>query len=166
MEKVNFKINTMKKTLTLLIIVLGFSFNTFAQLNDATWEETISFLKENMHHLQLRGPNGPGGSFTENSEIDNYYLKTVRSWFEKDSSKDYIQYIHMKLTDLRAASLNKDGNIRLYGKTKLAYNHRPNFEPDNDMHLKCRDSFMKDRILKAFKHLAYLAQEKKGGSKF
>lgn len=172
------------RLLTLLALMLGSIVPTQAQekQNDATWEETISFLNKNISKLNI-----PGGTYLHSvNETKLEQFSDSRSNISR--RVDLIELKSAKFTN----STNEGHNCKNFNQIKLDFtkNTVSIFLLDDEYYLEnhffiplcgkyidepsCRcvtnlwneqDIFIQ-RFLKAFKHLAYLANEKRKESKF
>lgn len=159
------------KFLIVLTLLLTGTVATQAQekQNDATWEETIEFLKNNTNVLNWTEPYSRDRKHKHSVNITNEKLifKTIRVF--SDGSGGKITKTLM-LKDLIKAGYSgaKSRYIRLTANGDLitvsdyqSYNSGTLALP-----LPKNIDDMAGRILKAFKHLAYLANEKRKESKF
>lgn len=167
----------MKKTfLTLLLLfIANFSIAQDAS-NDATWEETVQFINENVKFIKECGKASsdkkPYSFYIEGEELlveqEHFYGDDWRVYESADLKK--LKEVtcngskSMIFMDFTGAYLIKYIKSREKGRTSK-------YEED-EYKIKVSDSEMHKRLLKAFQHLAYLATEKrkeeikKSGSKF
>lgn len=164
------------KTIKLLLIgiLVVATSNIVAQekQNDATWEETISFLKENISRFD--------------QPTDAYYFDQniiIRERIDSNNDPKSKRIYSAESKDLLSIDIEKT-SIRLTFrknsvKFKNLYNNKFQYEDETIISLcsvwnkdECKkrlynsdDEFVK-RIYKAFQHLAYLAKEKRKKSKF
>ncbi|PHR71878.1 MAG: hypothetical protein COA67_05670 [Lutibacter sp.] len=156
----------MKKTLTILIILLGFSCNSFAQekQNDATWNETIEFLKNQLNErVEYESGREYANSFKITSTTLTTYFKAVIPTKHSVTSTETIKLNNLLVVNVNDEKFIKEVIvIRTVNKSVLSNTGRLSYIAV----LRINDEFERNRILKAFKHLTYLAQEKNGKSKF
>lgn len=182
------------KTIQLFLIAIFFiSFtNTKAQekQNDATWEETISFLKEHVsrfdsyvtyhknnssnsysryYHSLFTHTINSKGIITQAQEFDNKtfyckadlkYLKSIKTKQiigEKPTLKLWFEY---DVVDCEKY-VDKDSYLDLPYFTDV-YFVNSKFQKIKPL----KNDRLRDKVYKAFQHLAYLAKEKRKKSKF
>jgi hypothetical protein len=172
--------NTLKTVITLLLISL--SFTTYAQekQNDATWEECIEFINVNIYSIlrytYMDKGNSPWGY--------NYSINNTKFIAKKNSA--YKPEYSLILSNLKVAEkgpkygtintkhvgehCNNFGTITIRTTNDLKmgeeYTGTSNDVSDTQMILIIEDDEMRERMLKAFKQIAYLAAEKRKDSKF
>lgn len=201
--------NKLKQTFLILTILFGMINLSKAQekQNDATWEETIEFIKENIENfnssLEVRSKQITTESkFNSNIEDNKLVQVSIQSVITypnnaRESKKYSTEIRKVKLKDIVKAkferspggfdllslyfienSVNQEYKMQSTGKEvegkvssitvvgcEKAYRY-------SDGRIKCEGEFWNknnesiQRILKAFKHLAYLASEKRKESKF
>ncbi len=167
----------MKKILILFIIITSVSINAQEKQNDATWEETIGFIKKYKNNFS---PDSEYDIYT-NYKFDIYSDRIVEYYefnneYRKELSKHkkiiYLSKL-MKVED----KFKKDLDILLYttGKDILKTSEKYYYHPQKKQWIyieteKSSSSFrllyvpnreMYPRLLKAFKQLAYLATKKR-----
>ena len=169
----------MKKGSLLIIVLIVFSvLKTHSQekQNDATWNETISFLEDNLRLIK--------GKIIFSDISKSETIETTLS-FDKSSimvkNKSRAENFSMNdnrslnLLDLSSAKLTKgDGYsyIMLLPRTNglVKCEEEYGFSACNFIEIGINSGELKQRTLKAFKHLAYLSNEryakKKAKSKF
>lgn len=174
----------MKKTILTLALFITSLTLTFAQekQNDATWEETIEFLKNNIDRFSHSEDQtlSTGKHLISNYEysIEGNFLKnTTPNWCNVKT--DLIQLKNVTLTSNGIKLfLNKNAVVTTFidSRNKQYYtDYRISWcktlvRENNE--LTCKESYWNDsdefiqRMYKAFKHLAYLANEKRKQSKF
>lgn len=180
----------MKKLLLIVLITSGFTINAQTKQNDATWEETVEFLKENIGKFSktLHSTNAKTKQFSVPFKT-NYEI--VNGKIGNTQTGGYIW--QASLSDLVEAVIkeNDGGSIVLYftknavtvsvpvdngGYEEQKRNDFPisfcvketiqNYKVScNKSQWNTNDSEVQ-RTLKAFKHLAYLANQKRKKSKF
>ena len=149
------------KLLTLLALMLGSIVTTQAQekQNDATWEETIEFLNKYVKHFE---GVSRGDIKQELTVIDNnnliiifYYNCTYKIplYKLKDVTNDYGSEFKLTLTG--------DYAIRFCAKKEFEQNSEDRQTKTSLVLLNVDDTEMRPRLEKAFRHLAYLATEKR-----
>ncbi|PHR71880.1 MAG: hypothetical protein COA67_05680 [Lutibacter sp.] len=145
----------MKKTLTILIIALGFSFNSFTQTkqNDATWEETIEFLKENLHYATSYKP------FKMTYEINSKELIKTSHFTQSPKSFETFKLERLFLTK----TSDKYNSLGSLGYTLNLINVNKN---GGNIRMFIKDYSMYNRINKAFMQLAFYAKLKREKSRF
>lgn len=183
----------MKHIHTTLIIFLVFFFSHIAlaqeKQNDATWEETIEFLSENIMKLDIKQTYSMDFYRFHAYELDGDMFGKKIKFFNYD---EYRKTLHFSANpkDLKEASWdiesdNKGIRLTFEGssvKVKMRYydgseSDEPGERYDYTFISLCKDFFCKElwykesepiiqRKLKAFKHLAYLANEERKKSKF
>ncbi|MEO1051541.1 MAG: hypothetical protein AAFX87_13000 [Bacteroidota bacterium] len=153
----------------LIVLVMGFTTTSNAQdaSNNATWEETIDFLEEFLPnfnntidaHTYIFNFDGTtldkkrkyqfndGKKCTDNWKGDINYIKSV----SVNSNFIRIQFTG-NLVSMQTQCENVDAGIATYQDIFLV-----NLLEKKDLN---------QRLLKALKHLAYLAKEKRKKSKF
>ena len=149
------------KILIILTLLLGSTISIQAQekQNDATWEETIEFLKGNIQYMESTNK-----SRISNIKLDN---KTLEYRINFGSDYSYFHIVQINLNKLNSVSLTSKNNIEL----NLIGDFVIKSGQDNEKHRQNNDwvkfdKSIRDKMLKAFKHLAYLANEKRKESKF
>ena len=162
----------MKKTLLILSLSLACAFPIKAQ-SDATWEETIQFIKKYSSHFKVN--NGDCESFSHvdplfDFKITGNFMSFVRS---KGKGNGNEQSIKIDLTKLKRVSENnyylKQGQkIYCEGLTVVlsgAYVETKflgsNVKFVRSFTFTIRDGEMRNRMYKAFQHLVKLATEKR-----
>ena len=154
----------MKAILFSLFLTTTFFCNAQDASNDATWEETIDFIKKNK-------------SFFVKSE---YWKKTSNYEFDIDYKYAYISYTvredllynmpsyyinYSTSIDLKKIKTADHGYIKLTGDYIKVSSKRKgkseNVSYDNIEGIYIEDTEMKPRLIKAFQHLAYLATKKR-----
>lgn len=166
----------------IIYLFLALSFcnitNIFAQQqqNDATWEETISFLEDNARSMRgkIIWASNHKAETLETTISNN---KTVLTVTNKTPYGDgfQIDIRNINLSDLSYISLDEGQEhsyIMLWSREKGSVNCKKDnsFSPCNFIEIGIENKEMKNRVVKALKHLAYLSnkknEEKKAKSKF
>lgn len=167
----------MKKiVLIVTLLTASVALNAQEKQNDATWEETIEFLKEyvpkfnhrrSIENLKVNDLNDSGD--------EEYYIKENTIYFkykEWTNTRNLLNLADVYITEDNAGAKNvkldfDDGFQKSsYGidLTELLTIHE-----DNSRSVKYYvdpKGEAVNRLIKAFKHLAYLAKEKRKQSKF
>ena len=162
------------KLLTFLTLMLGSITQAQEKQNDATWEETVDFIKNNMEVFKKNGNRYSREAVISDKEII----------YKEIYAEDKFTYI-LKLEDfnkLTAGKLKFEGgsesnNPVFYLQTEgdLVRWEWDSSTGENDLgyqnFLSIKiylgiDNPKFKRLVKAFKHLAYLANEKRKESKF
>lgn len=175
----------MKKLFIFIIAISSFSIKAQTKQNDASWYETIKFLRDNIHYFNVKSvyvSNGRKSTSQFMISISNNYDLTVRrvsSGYLSNSTTNW----KVSLYDLTDAKMSP-GFIKFLkssvdvnnGKSKtqqlfLPLNKYREYKTANgkDELVKATPILtedMKNRIKKAWIHLAYLANEKRKKSKF
>jgi len=146
----------MKNLVLVSLVLFTLTLSAQEKQNDATWEETIEFLKKNIHYL-----NKTSGSRKHAYEIDDEQIVKNR-YLGKNESK-YI----LRLNDLdKIVYENNRYFIYSYGKyvknevNGILRNHSDFFPVGGEI----GKNYL--RVIKALEHLAYLANNKRPESKF
>lgn len=172
----------------LLLFMQGQKLYSQDKQNDATWEETIDFLKEYVSYLNYKSKKISGRiykshiTYHQKIKVDSKEIIVERYFTNTKSnycSKDDIETVRMNLKDLigtsRQGSLILKSNGNLVSLTSIdCYNDngKTGFSENVDLvdyfwiSLNTNDKNTINRIEKAFVHLAYLAKEKRQKSKF
>jgi hypothetical protein len=150
------------KTIQLVILTLFVSISTFSNAqdasNNATWEETMDFLKENLKYA--KEVNNPGKSLVDDCYISDGKI-TVKT---KSKAHKGIHTIIAPLDKLKEANLI-DKNIELFfGEQYVTIDNNSYIIKYRFFYLKF-DSELNPRMLKAFQHLTYLNSERLKKSK-
>ncbi|WP_074940612.1 hypothetical protein [Algibacter lectus] len=178
----------MKKLNLIVFTLLIFSANNVhsqEKQNDATWEETINFISENLKYTVIESLQQKFNqqSFdneyatiankTKHSIKDNFLNTKFSSTYNKDKSVSYV-YFETPLNKLKKVTLEKAINdefttfnigLKLTGKfAKRTSDDEEKFF--DSILLSFDDHTLANRMTKAFQHLAYLASEKRKQSKF
>jgi hypothetical protein len=168
----------MKKNSLIILFVVFSVIKIYSQekQNDATWNETINFLEDNLR--LIKGKIIFSNIFkTETIETTLSFDKssiTVKNISRSDnfSTKDNRS---INLLDLYSVQLVKGSDysyLRLLPRTEglVKCEEDDGFSACNFIELAINSQELKQRALKAFKHLAYLSNkrfnEKKSKSKF
>lgn len=181
------------KTLTLLVLMLGSIVTTQAQekQNDATWEETIEFLRDNISKFNIIQTYKKSYKDTP-SKIENKYtierdliIANSGDWLFKadlrelkavliakrlgSSDKQPVYHFQLEFTKNSVSSRYNDGEEPkgkhiIISLCEYIYITKEDSSCSDPL-WKIDDEFVQ-RMLKAFKHLAYLANEKRKESKF
>ncbi|WP_336129218.1 hypothetical protein [Mesoflavibacter sp. CH_XMU1422-2] len=169
----------MKHYISILIFVLVCSFsNAQEKQNDATWQETVNFLNKYKSYFKL--------GFTYNNNLkkwDEYqiehisitqqslYFKATKYNYKKQKSKHIeVSIPFAKLQDIYSGfrqEISTVGNnisfkYRMYDYKGEKIDTR--FSKDRyvkTISFRIQDDEMRKRIIKAFKHLIYLAEQKR-----
>lgn len=163
----------MKKAICIFIVLISsFSYSQTKQ-NDATWEETIAFIKKYSRHLE--GPQSEGERI-ENFNIDS---KTIRfKWINRHNHSWYkgieTVVVSAPLLKLMKVSKGESGLYIIYIWLTGNYVSRNGESVDLRKNKRSKISFktsvfkfaikdveMRDRMFKAFKHLTYLAKQER-----
>ncbi|WP_439128085.1 hypothetical protein [Polaribacter sp.] len=168
----------MKKLFILFAILTLTNLNAQEKQNDATLEETISFIKKYKHHINgiwlPKWYNKFGEIAFKN--YTNTYIKDSGNYLNmiiesKNKKIDKDVKVYLDLTKLRNSSnYSTRGNevivLNFIGKYCFVdeYNERNdkkrNFK-GNFVRLSISNSEMRPRLAKAFNHLAYLMKKKR-----
>lgn len=149
-------------TLTLFTTTLTVTFSQEKQ-SDATWEETIQFIKQNSSFM------GDGLEF-KNVQYDINFIENLQfnSYIMKYNVNNTISEIDLsKLNNLVEIEDNPENRffLELTGKyakkTFVYYDESPTIKHMNRVALIVSDNDMAIRIKKAFQHLTYLAIQKR-----
>jgi hypothetical protein len=177
------------KTIQLLIVIIFLSVSTFSTAqdasNDATWEETISFLKDfvpKFNHTDLYLPDETR-SRNYSYEIENNTLISTENW--RNGNKEVYKADLLELKEVYISKNSGDIVLRYTGKVvtgKSSWlsdsNKAAQFinlvskNGDNGDYFKIIEYFSPiesentQRLYKALQHLTYLAIEKRKSSKF
>lgn len=145
--------------------------------NDATWEETISFIKENLSIYNFVTHSNPYGEINNTMTIDNKGLLILTRKYRDGSSgifkanlKNLIE-IRRLLTPFSIDLVFEDYSVEIndgrdnYIRLPI-YRKRDHYDKNkNELHISEKAPLF-NRMLKAWTHLAYLANEKRKNSKF
>ncbi|GAL01429.1 hypothetical protein JCM19314_873 [Nonlabens ulvanivorans] len=179
----------MKTTLLIIFLFIGLgNLNAQDASNDATWEETISFIEKflpNFDHVCMDLSDGSRTNYKYSLENNILIAQWDNSYGEDD---EYTYRRIASILELSSVSLSDDlitlnfsGNV-----VKLFYEERgdmiywksenrlvinlldvQNYEDESqNKFFSAPNSINTQRLYKAFKHLAYLAKEKRKQSKF
>lgn len=168
----------MKKLLIFFTILTLTNLNAQEKQNDATWEETVSFINKYKYHIKGLWLPKWYNKFGEIgfNDYTNVKIKTSGSYVSmiiqsknKKIDKDVI--VTLDLTKLEtASSYSTSGNevivLKFIGKYCFVdeYNERNdkkrNFK-GNFLRLNISNNEMRPRLTKAFNHLAYLSKQKR-----
>lgn len=160
------------KLLKLTLITLLFSYTTTTKAqdasNDATWEETIGFLKKYKSYIgNFHSGDGDGksskygkGKVTEFTINSNQLILKTETLFFSNNLRRQITILNFR----QLLSCHKDYVILKF--TERQYMIRPNRgedvnESSDVQRIYIENIEMRARILKAFQHLAYLATKKR-----
>ncbi|MDO1502107.1 hypothetical protein Q2T40_18380 [Winogradskyella maritima] len=170
----------MKKAFVVIYVILT-SLTVFPQekQNHATWEETVAFIDKYIAKASLLELNAMNNTYKINNfnvSINNDLLKITINQYSKESfkygydrtHKIYRTQLNYNLTDLVSSKwmylhFRKSQLVTINGKNNVS----GNMDFTHDEKLKSfkitgfDDADLKDRLNKAFKHLAYLATEKR-----
>ena len=163
----------------LLIILLVPTFHMKAQekQNDATWEETVDFLKENLprldrtaqpplqtiniedNHLKIKNDLAHNTWYYE-VDLENFQDFQIENSKSRSNETDiyYILNFEKKTVRRTYSNLNKS-DIFSEMVIRLCWGNQCDL---NDI----KNTKLINRLSKAFEHLAYLAEEKRKESKF
>lgn len=150
----------MKKALLLLLTVLTFSV-TIAQekQNDATWEETVKFLEENIRYL-----NGDTEYHSQELVIENLD-KLIVSGKAFDNGNEWTYTLILKdIKKVFLSTINKN-QIRLNAYGKVIKQNDGKLFPAIGIYYRNKED-MANRIIKAFKQIAYYNHQRQKESKF
>jgi hypothetical protein len=150
------------KLLTLITFCLFATFtNAQDASNDATWEETVNFIKKHKNSIDVFKYSG--GAVSSEFYIDNNKLilkikysrgHTIKSSFELINLLDVTSSIKLELV----------GNVLKMEIAERGSNSFKDFKSDiglDELRFKVDNIELQPRIKKAFQHLAYLATEKR-----
>lgn len=157
------------RLLTFLALMLGSIVSTQAQekQNDATWEETVEFINDN---LQYAIPITEFKQEEIKCEILNNEKLKIEVIKIKDGERCTYKYTHIiplrKLKEARYYIVHGEGvELEFAGKyVKTLTCKWSNFASVSRIVFSSQE--LAKRMAKAFKHLAYLANEKRKESKF
>ena len=178
----------MKKLLTLLITITSISLNAQTKQNDATWEETIEFIRKYKNYFNhpvygsIQDASDKILSINEKTILIKRFIKSKPENGREESRVSVINIPLKKMfkAEKSTATSYVPSKINLYftgkylkeeteysNKTKK-YSSKVYYWDQTRVFI--MDSEMRPRILKAFQHLAYLATqerlEKSKGDKF
>lgn len=170
----------MKTLLTLFICIL-FTIPSIAQekQSDATWVETVEFINKYKNHINLYGFYSCE-SFEKISSIsfENNKVLIKIDYSESKLAKIKDMKYSADLLKLESSSSQNDGCLGIEFTNKVAYEgyymnvrlgeREYNYVKDSGypwLKLRIDDSELLIRYEKAFKHLAYLATQKREESK-
>lgn len=135
--------------------------NAQEKQNDATWDETIGFIekyKEKLHFDKYL--NSFGRSIASRDEETNRKHNKVARFENQIESKKYLN-VNMFYSNGRSHGGMSFPIITLV-KAELNNNSLILFSSNGSkIYFNIYDTYYKDRLFKAFSHLAYLAVEKK-----
>jgi|GEM_PF-2700645 len=154
----------MKKPLLLLITVLAFSItNAQEKQNDATWEETVSFLEENIIYLNYL----------------HYSYKLLADGSDvleiKFNNDDLFWTLNLKLKDIKTANIKYNNlsntiNVYAFGKVVKVIDGEVVGSGKNLelawLYFDKSKIQMAKRIAKALKQIAYYNHQRRKQSKF
>ena len=169
----------MKKALLIITLFIGLvNLNAQDANNDANWEETIGFIVKNQNHLK----DGRYYSITPN--FTSFYIEKNFLFCEyKDSEDNTHMSYKIDLSKLIQVKLVKQTNTRYERDDIILKTVGENILVDynnekygslyrNNIHFFVSNIEMRERLIKAFEHLAYLAtnnretERKASGDKF
>lgn len=166
----------MKKLIPLLLIAF-FNCNLASQTkqNDATWEETIAFIKKYSYHFDY-----PKNLYLAEDRIENFNIDSNTIGFKRiqRDNTPYSKWLStslwsVPLKKLDAAKVSQEINglyLFFTGDYCTVKKEEVNFKKNtkelrsyktNGLGLVIKDVEMRQRMIKAFKHLAYLAKQKR-----
>ena len=174
----------MKKTILTLILFITTLSVTFAQetQSDATWEETTQFIKKNIDKFS----HSVDQTLSTGEHLISNYEFSIEGNFLNSLTPNWC-IVKIDLLQLKNVTLNSDGiklfldknsvvstfikkgNKQYYSEYKIMWCKTLIRENEE---FKCKESYWNEsdefvqRMYKAFKHLAYLANEKRKQSKF
>jgi hypothetical protein len=154
----------MKKSLLIIALFIGLG-NVNAQdaSNDATWEETIEFINENLQYA-----NGQDNDF---SIIEDIYLKENKIFVYYASESGRKKKNILPLNKIKSAD-DWDTHCAIWftGNYSISEYTKSNGEKDSTYKTNNGELYFEKelrlRMIKAFNHIAYLNSEKKKKSKF
>jgi hypothetical protein len=159
----------MKQILLIITLFIGFG-NANAQdaSNDATWEETIEFINENLQYTK--------GMNNDFSTIEEVYLKENKIFVvysSKIGAKKETTFPLSKISKAREWDDSEYCLIYLTGDYCISDYTEKNGKKNIHGHISKTDSVklfyeneLRTRMVKAFNHIAYLNSEKRKKSKF
>lgn len=151
------------KTIKLITLTLFIGFVTITnaqdETNDATWEETISFLKKN--NDKISNDFEDFKLYIDNDKIIMKFENSHGLKFRKSFELKYFKEVNI-FPSSGHITINLVGN---YIKEEVLYSNQKEWEKwddnDNKVDIKVNDTEWKPRIGKALQHLAYLASKKR-----
>lgn len=174
------------KLFLLAICLISFS-NAIAQekQNDASWQETISFLKENISSYNIIVKSKfkntqPSTTYSFNIEDDGI-LKSTKSDISYEANLKYLirpvqgiskfgqTYFNLIFENGMVNKKYPGGSERefvIFLPTYTSMKYDSNTKFSEGVLLFEKDDELPKSIFKAFQHLAYLAKEKRKESKF
>lgn len=179
----------MKKVIivALLIFTTLIYINAQEKQNDATWEETVEFLKTNINKLSITQNDDHNSSRISYKIVDeilfkNYNLsygdgemnvnlknlKSVEYNYDKYAKGIKLSFTNMSVTrTIKWKTGNKTESLQMDGFTIQSCKYINYAEKIGCTSVAWSEKDeMVQRIYKALKHLAYLANEKRNNSKF
>jgi len=178
------------KTLQLLTLTLFLNLTAFSNAqdasNDATWEETISFISENLKYAVLEsleqkirkedlGKNYARISNKPKHSVQESFLKTHYSSKRMSDNSTSNAYRETALNKLKMVTIEEETNDNLttyrvtliltgdFSSIKIN-DYEEKFTDKAYIHFD--DKTLAKRMTTAFQHLAYLSNEKRKQSKF
>ena len=153
----------MKKIICSLFLFFITTNSLFSQekQNDATWEETISFIEKHKNKLHFdKYLNVFGELMISRDEYTNRKYQKVTRFENQIESKKYLN-VNMFYSNGRSHGGMTFYLLALF-KAELNNNSFILFDSNGSkIYFNIYDAYFKERLFKAFSHLAYLAVEKK-----
>lgn len=164
------------KTLTLLALMLGSIVTAQEKQNDATWEETVDFIKENLQYA-VADPEyfekKVKYTIIDNKELEYKVLEVSSDdCFWKSTNNIPLNKIEKaSYIDYTKDSYYKENNIYCALKIKtseeyIKYSNCKKTRFGKEINLLFSSVQLTKCMVKAFNHLAFLAKEKRKESKF
>jgi len=147
----------MKNLVLVSLVLFTLTLSAQEKQNDATWDETVEFLEENISYL--------------NGNYENYYsfqLFIENSNRLKIKGKDFdgkMWSMSLKLDDINKANMKSD-KIILSAFGKVVQSSSGNFFPALTIRYENNKKEMASRIAKALKQIAYYNHQRQKKSKF
>lgn len=169
------------KIIFLFTFLLGFINSTFSQekQNDATWEETLNFIRENIEYSNCNlkwKPNPDTEYYPCTFEITETHMTENSEMYNSKHNGSIKMTKKVRFDEITGVELNNDDFYNLVVKSNngTIMNVTTEMNGKTDRQKKTSSVFTiqfssrttAERFLKAFKHLAYLVRNKEKSSKF
>ncbi len=164
----------MKKLLFLLFTISSFNIsNAQEKQNDATWEETVEFLKNNIKYLNYNEDN----TWQYDYSIKDNNLIHIKE-FDINDNMRLIHLYDYALEDIKSVSLIGDYQINLIALGDVFQWHRQYIKGEPRVIIYESKGYLRfdysnpstkkmgERITKALKQIAYYNDKRKKQSKF